>query len=199
MIHCRSKANSFRPPHGNESAGLFWIDEEGSIRNQANEILYKRPWERNIPVIAFTISPDGSTFAVVTKPNHLYIFSGGHNEKEELPLLATPIRDVILKNEKKIYVLYGDGYIHPLGNAKPIKGTPNFGADAARVLIPHERGVYVVDCLGAVHNAEGVPFIRSPYYRNNDWIIDAIRNPNGEWAFLTNDGEILTFHESIEE
>ncbi len=186
----------------NHVKGVYWDEQNGlvTIRSKNNGmkttiIPADAPQKKEGEAIVAT-HRNGRFVAELT--NKQRVLSGSDDsgvQYYDLPQTTTPPQDVAVTADGEVFVLYGSGKLLQLGEVDSQYNLPDFGADVCRCLIPVDGGFYVVDALGAIHNTEGIPPVRSPYYKAEDWIKDAERTSDGTWAFLTNDGKVLTFEE----
>jgi hypothetical protein len=119
----------------------------------------------------------------------------GETREWSIPRTAYSPRDLLVAGKQGALVLYANGSIVSVGDAGPVEGIPDFGYEIVCALIRHPQGVYVVDELGAIHTSKHVTPVHSPYYRFDNWIIDAHRTSRGKWVYLTKEGKVFTFDE----
>lgn len=175
-------------------SGFIWLDDQGTCFDGVRtELLQLNGLQDDeLPV---SLSRNSGVLAVITNQYRVIVWQQMDTQFHDLPKTETLPRDIAVTTNSHIYILYGSGNLITISEHAPNYSIPNFGADVCRRLIPVEGGFYVVDSLGAIHNTEGIPPVRSPYYKMEDWIIDAERTPNGQWAYLTKEGNVLTFEE----
>ena len=202
----------------NKKTGILLVDEKGLLFSAPGRSIWQIPLKKDEKIVALDISPDGEAAGVLTDAHRLFTmqsnkeavssnqdnqseppgvdaFIQGQHAEDSVPLSAFPLRDMLITGFHSALILCGNGDILTAGDAKPVKGIPNFGSDVLRALIRHKGGVYVVDSLGAIHSSAAIPPVKSPLYRPESWVFDALRTAQGEWAYLTTDGKILCFSE----
>ncbi len=179
----------------NQNTGELYIDEAGRIIGEKNEEYWSIQRALEEKIINFNVSPDGLSIGVLTDKGRVFIWHQGEIETFTIPATDFPFRDLLVLGKGKALVLDRNGGVIPVGEAQKIEGLPVFWSDVARAFIHHPDGIYVVDCLGAIHSSSGLEPIHSPLYRPENWIIDAYRMSNGIWVFLSKTGEIHTFQE----
>lgn len=187
--------------------GIFWIGDEWPQSNVLHTLVYttdhfiskQGEWYKVFSYqedeATVAVSSVSGTLAILSNMHKVYVSAESGQSVHDLPQTTAPPRDIAVTSSGEIYVLYGSGNIITVPGGAVQTSIPVVGTDVYRRLIPHQNGFYVVDALGAIHNTEDIPPVRSPYYKAEDWIADAERSPSGQWAFLTKEGQVLTFEE----
>jgi|GEM_PF-5073679 hypothetical protein len=179
----------------NEKTGELYIDEDGRMIGANSEEYWSIARNPDEKIIQLAVSPDAASIGILTDQRRLFIWHEGNIVIHTAPQTDFPLRDLLVWNHQDALVLDGNGSILPIGDAESAEGIPVFWADVARALIHHPNGYYVVDCSGGIHNANGAPPVRSPFYKEEDWVLDAGYTPDGKWIFLTRDEGIRVFSE----
>ncbi len=179
-----------------ENTGELYIDDHGRVIGEKNEEYWAVPGDADEKIVNFDISLDGASIGILTDKRRLFIWNNGTFTIHPLPNTDFPLRDLLLIDQQTALVLDGKGSFLTVGEEVPkVEGIPLFWADVARAIVYHPKGIYVLDSLGAIHSSKGAPPIQSPFYKPEDWILDAYRTKEGNWYLLSREGEILTFHE----
>ncbi len=175
--------------------GALFADSVGDIFNIEGSLQWNVPCTPGEQIFALAFSSDGSALSALTTSRKGYIHSQDRDDEFNLPQYMYPPCDLAMNGTRDVFVLYKDGKIHNTAAASALSEGLNFGSDVARALVPHPKGLYVVDCSGAIHNLGEAPPVHSPFYNAEDWVADAWRTSDGRWALLSREGEILEFKE----
>lgn len=197
----------FSAVNWDEEKGVFWISDKWPQSNVLHTLVYttnyfiskQGDWYKVLSYqedeATMAVSSASGVLAILSNMHKVYVSAESGQSAHDIPHTTAPPGDIAVASSGEIYVLYGSGNIIKVPGGAVQTSIPVVGTDVYRRLIPHQNGFYVVDALGAIHNTEDIPPVRSPYYKAEDWIIDAERSPLGKWAFLTKDKQILSFEE----
>ncbi|MBI1390691.1 MAG: hypothetical protein GC154_19855 [bacterium] len=175
--------------------GLRVVDAQGRVFDASSALQWAAPWSQSAPIVKYAASSDGAADAFVANDGVVYHHQArGRVQVFPIETRPMPVRQLIVYSDGA-HVLFGNGFVASAGSARRFETGPDFGSDAARALVVSASGGYVVDCRGAIHSLDGAPKINTPYYREEDWIEAARRSPDGEWTFVTKEGEEIQFHE----
>lgn len=174
--------------YANASGRVQTVDAQGRVYDESGQ-LREEATALDTPILARQEAEAGG-WLTIWADGRVLLPDGQEDQIEAPPF---PLRDIELMGQAGAFLLFGNGQVIAVGNAEPVTQSPNFGVDAARALVPAGAERYLVDCTGAIHSLNGAPLLRSPHYREEDWIADAGLEDSGAWWFLTRSDERLTF------
>lgn len=173
-----------------QAGGLRIVDRRGGVYDGGGTYIFQIPLIGDSEVLAYALSRDGGAYGALYSDGVAVVRGAESEIASTVTLHPFPVRDFMVHdNGAGGHILFANGAVVSIGEVEPVAASPDFGVDAARALVQTEAGVYVVDCTGVIHSINEAPQIFTPVYQAEDWIADAHYRGDGEWLYITRDGE----------